>query len=170
MEEEKRYTDKEQNAGYHTFFRQPKMNRGPFKRKTFLLKVLSFRKICPYPSAISYSNCHQALIGRMRSKAHTARTRPLVLYRIRIHKCAMKNFCINGQMRNKLFLIIIYRFSLVKAAVNAACVCKLCNGVSKTPQFLPFSIAKGGKRQKHTCKLRRGGVFEAQIGAFTNVN
>ncbi len=41
MEEEKRYTDKEQNAGYHTFFRQPQMNRGPFKRKTFLLKGLS---------------------------------------------------------------------------------------------------------------------------------
>jgi hypothetical protein len=31
----------------------------------------------------------------------------------------MKKFCINGQLRHKLFLIIIYRFSLVKAAKNA---------------------------------------------------
>ncbi len=34
----------------------------------------------------------------------------------------MKKFSINGQMRNKLFLIIIYRFSLVKAIMAAACV------------------------------------------------
>jgi hypothetical protein len=32
MEEEKRYTDKEQNAGYHTFFRQPE---GRLKEKLF---------------------------------------------------------------------------------------------------------------------------------------
>ncbi len=34
MEEEKRYTDKEENAGYHTFLRQPKWTEG-------FLKVLS---------------------------------------------------------------------------------------------------------------------------------
>jgi hypothetical protein len=50
----------------------------------------------------------------------------------------------NGQMRNELFLIVIYHFSLVKAAVNAARVCKFRSGVRKTPQFLFFSMAKGG--------------------------
>jgi hypothetical protein len=55
----------------------------------------------------------------------------------------MKKFSINGQLRNKLFLMVIYRCSLVKAAMNAASVCKLSNSVNKTPQFLHFSIAKG---------------------------
>jgi hypothetical protein len=50
----------------------------------------------------------------------------------------------NGQMRNELFLIVIYYSSLVKAAVNAAHICKVRNGVKKTPQFLLFSMAKGG--------------------------
>jgi hypothetical protein len=54
----------------------------------------------------------------MRSKAHTALTAPLVLHR------TMKKLYINGQWRKKLFLIVIYRFSLVKAAVNAPRVCK----------------------------------------------
>jgi len=58
----------------------------------------------------------------------------------------MKKFSINGQLRNKLFLMVIYRFSLVKAAMNAASVCKLHNSVNKTPQFLLFSIAKGGTK------------------------
>jgi hypothetical protein len=47
-------------------------------------------------------------------------------------------------MRNEPFLIVIYHSSLVKGAMNAACVCKLSNGVKKTPQFLLFSMAKGG--------------------------
>jgi hypothetical protein len=51
-------------------------------------------------------------------------------------------------MPNKPFLIVIYRSSLVKAAMNAARVCKLCNGVSKMPQFLLFSIAKGGAKTR----------------------
>jgi hypothetical protein len=68
------------------------------------------------------------------------------LHPTRIHKCAMKKFGINGQMRNKLFLIVIYRFSLVKAAMNAAHVCKLHDGVNKTLQFLLFSMAKGGTK------------------------
>jgi hypothetical protein len=55
------------------------------------------------------------------------------LHRTRIHKCAMKKFGINGQMGNKLFLIFIYCFSLVKTAMNAARVCKLRNVVNKTP-------------------------------------
>ncbi len=47
-------------------------------------------------------------------------------------------------MRNEPFLIVIYHSSLVKGAINAARVCKLRNGVKKTPQFLLFSMAKGG--------------------------
>jgi hypothetical protein len=66
----------------------------------------------------------------MPSKAHTAPIVPLVLHRTRVHKCAMEKFSINGQMRNKLFLIIIYCFSLVKAAMTAVLVCKLRNGVN----------------------------------------
>jgi hypothetical protein len=37
----------------------------------------------------------------------------------------MKKFGINGQWWNKLFLIVIHRFSLVKAAMNAPHICKL---------------------------------------------
>jgi hypothetical protein len=47
-------------------------------------------------------------------------------------------------MRNEPFLIVIYHSSLVKGAMNAVRVCKLRNGVKKTPQFLLFSMAKGG--------------------------
>jgi hypothetical protein len=56
----------------------------------------------------------------------------------------MKKIIFNCQMRNKHFLIVIYHSFLVKAAVNAARVWKLRNGVKKTPQFLLFSMAKGG--------------------------
>jgi hypothetical protein len=50
----------------------------------------------------------------------------------------MKKFGINGQLRNKLFLIVIHRFSLVKAAMNALRICKMCIGVSKTPSISSF--------------------------------
>jgi hypothetical protein len=81
----------------------------------------------------------------MRSKAHSALPVPLVLHHTRIYKCAMnKKFGFNCQMRNEPFLIVIYHSSLVKGAMNAARVCKLRNGVKKTPQFLLFSMAKGG--------------------------
>ena len=80
----------------------------------------------------------------MLSKEHTALTAPLVLHHTRIYKCAMKKIIYNGQMRNEHFFIVIYHSSLVKAAVNAARVCKLRNGVKITPQFLLFSMAKGG--------------------------
>jgi hypothetical protein len=56
----------------------------------------------------------------------------------------MKKFGFNCQMRNEPFLIDIYHSSLVKGALKAARVCKLHNGVKKTPQFLLFSMAKGG--------------------------
>jgi hypothetical protein len=56
----------------------------------------------------------------------------------------MKKFVFNYQMRNEPFLIVIYHSSLVKGAMNAARVCKLRNGVKKTPQFLLFSMVQGG--------------------------
>ncbi len=59
----------------------------------------------------------------MRSKAHTALTAPLVLHRTKLDKCAMKQFGINGQLRNKLFLIVIHKFSRVKASMNALHIC-----------------------------------------------
>jgi hypothetical protein len=55
----------------------------------------------------------------------------------------MKKIIFNGQRRNKHFLIVIYHSSLVKDAMNVARLCKLRNGVKKTPQFLPFSMEKG---------------------------
>jgi hypothetical protein len=55
----------------------------------------------------------------------------------------MKKFGFNSQMRNEPFLIDIYHSSLVKGAMNAAPVCKLRNGVKKTPQILLFLMAKG---------------------------
>ena len=71
----------------------------------------------------------------MRSKAHSALTAPLVLHHTRIYKHAMKKIIFNDQMRNKHILIVIYHSSLVKAPVNAARVCKLCNGVKKRLNF-----------------------------------
>jgi hypothetical protein len=47
-------------------------------------------------------------------------------------------------MPNKHFLIVIYHSSLVRGAMNAARVCKLRNSVKKTPEFLLFSLVKGG--------------------------
>jgi hypothetical protein len=96
---------------------------------------------------------HYALNGQIRSKAHTALTAPLVLHHTRNYKRAMEKIIINGQMRNKHFFIFIYQSSLVKAAMNAECVCKLLNGVKKTPIFLLFSKAKGGTIVN--CQLRR---------------
>ncbi len=42
------------------------------------------------------------------------------------------------KMQNKHFFIVIYHSSLVKAAVNAARVCKLSNGVKKRLNFFFF--------------------------------
>jgi hypothetical protein len=75
----------------------------------------------------------------MRSKARTAPIAPLVLHRTRIEKYATKKFIINGQWRNKLFLIVINRSSLVKDAMNAPRIDQ-CEMVLKTPQFLHFSL------------------------------
>jgi hypothetical protein len=68
----------------------------------------------------------------------------------------MKKFSFNGQMRNEPFLIVIYHSSLVKGAMNAARVCKLRNGVKKTPQFLFFT---GQRRNKyHIALVNCGGI------------
>jgi hypothetical protein len=56
----------------------------------------------------------------------------------------MKKFGFNFQLRNEPFLIVIYHSSLVKGSMNAAPVCEFRNVVKKTPQFLLFSMAKGG--------------------------
>jgi hypothetical protein len=72
----------------------------------------------------------------MRSKTHAALTAPLVLHHTRIDKCAMKKFGINGQLRFKLFLIVIHRFSLVKAAMNAPAFVKCAMVLTKCLNFL----------------------------------
>jgi hypothetical protein len=41
-----------------------------------------------------------------------------------------KNIGYNGQLQNKICLIVIHRFSLVKAAMNDLRICKLRNGVN----------------------------------------
>jgi hypothetical protein len=102
---------------------------------------------------------HEALNGQMRSKAHTALTAPLLSHRTRIYKCAMKKIIINGQMRNKPFIIVIYHSSLVKAAINAVRVCKLHNGVNKTPQFLLFQMAKGETKTIAHLSIAEGSSF-----------
>jgi hypothetical protein len=88
----------------------------------------------------------------MRSKVHSALTAPLVLHHTRIYKHAMKKIIFSGQRRNKHFFIVIYHSSLVKGAMNAARLCKLRNGVNKTPQFLLFSMQK--VNQVHSEYLR----------------
>jgi hypothetical protein len=62
-------------------------------------------------------------------------------------------------MRNKIFFIVIYPSSLVKAAMNAAHVCKLRNGVKKMPQFLLFLQAKGGTKTIAHLSIEEGSGF-----------
>ncbi len=115
-----------------------------------LLKEASqrvFRKIRPFSIEWEPFNArappltviaNYALNGQVRSKAHNALTAPLVLHHTRIYKYAMQKFGFNWQMRNEPFLIVIYHSSLVKGAMNAACVCKLRNGVKKRLYFFFF--------------------------------
>jgi hypothetical protein len=63
-------------------------------------------------------------------------------------------------MRNEPFLIVIYHSSLVKGATNAAIICKLRNGVAKTPQFLLFSQAKGGTKTIEHLSIAEGSILE----------
>ncbi len=62
----------------------------------------------------------------------------LWFYIIQGFSCAMKKFGFNGQMWIELFLIVIYHSPLVKGAMNAACVCKLLNGVKKNASISSF--------------------------------
>jgi hypothetical protein len=78
----------------------------------------------------------------MRSKLHTALTAPLVLHRTKLDKCAMKKFSIKAKLCNKLFLVVIHRFSLVKAAMNALAFVKCAMVGAKCPQFLLFPTAQ----------------------------
>jgi hypothetical protein len=69
-------------------------------------------------------------------------------------------------LRNKLFLIIIQLFSLVKAAINAPRICKLRNRISKTSLFHLFSTAKGGTKtiahlSSRVLKLRKVRLIES---------
>jgi hypothetical protein len=70
-----------------------------------------------------------------------------------------EKFGFNGQMRNEPFLIVIYHSSLVKGAMNAVLVCKLRNGVKKTPQFPLFSQAKGGTKTIAHLSIKEGSSF-----------
>jgi hypothetical protein len=58
-----------------------------------------------------------------------------------------------------IFFIVIYHSSLVKAAVNAARVCKLRNGVEETPQFLLFIMAKDGTKTIAHLSIAEGSSF-----------
>ncbi len=125
---------------------------------TNISRLGTFKAMAPSRTIVG----HYALNGQMRSKAHTTLISPLVLHPIRIYKCAMKKIFINGQMQNKPFLIVIYRSSLVKAAMNAARFCNLRNGVNITPQFLQFllfSMAKGGTKTIAHLSIAEGSRF-----------
>ncbi len=100
--------------------------------KKTISRYCPFKAMAPSRTVIA----HYALNWQLLSKAHTALTAPLVLHHTRIYKCAIRKIITNGQMQNKPFLIVIY----------AARVCKLCNGVNKTPQFLLFLMVKGGTK------------------------
>jgi hypothetical protein len=95
----------------------------------------------------------------MGSKAHTTPTAPLVLLHSRIHKCAMKKFCIKGQLRKIFFYCDLSFFTCKKATMNDVRICTLRNGVIKTPQFLHFSIAKGETKNIAHLSIAEGSSF-----------
>jgi hypothetical protein len=110
---------------------------------------------------------------QLHCNAHTAPTAPLVLYRTRLGKCAMKNSVLitNCQLQNKHFWLS-FIVSLVKAAMNALHLSKLrkdCltgtghwsfhNGVSKTLAFLNFPFVKGGTKIIAHLSIAEGSSF-----------
>jgi hypothetical protein len=95
----------------------------------------------------------------MHSKAHTTLTVPFGLSLYKDLQIRYEKIIINDQIRNKPFLIVIYHSSLVKATMNAARVCKLRNGVKKTPQFLLFLLAKGGTKTIAHLSIAKGSSF-----------
>jgi hypothetical protein len=69
-------------------------------------------------------------------------------------------------------LIVIHRFSLVKAAMNAPHLCKLCKDcltgtghgatvLTKMPPFLHFPIAKGGTKTISPLSIAEGLSFRS---------
>jgi hypothetical protein len=92
----------------------------------------------------------------MLCKADTAPTAPFILHRTGNDKYAIKKFGINGRLQ-KLFLIVIHCFSLLKAMINALHICKLHNGVYKKPQFLFFFNCQR-RKEDHCTLVNCGGV------------
>ncbi len=58
------------------------------------------------------------------------------------------------QPKLKVYLIIIHRLSLVKAAMNAHAHCKLRNGVKKRPSIAERWSVQSLDRRNYICKLR----------------
>ena len=79
---------------------------------------------------------------QLRSKMHTALNVPLGLHHTRIGKYTTKKFGINGHWGNKHFFIVIHRFSLVKAAINALCVGKLHKNCLSNIDLCTMMISK----------------------------
>jgi hypothetical protein len=84
-----------------------------------------------------------------------------------MNKCAMKEFGINCQLWNKLFLVVVFHFPLVKAAMNALPFSKSLKDyligighgtmvLTKRFHFFIFQLPKAEQRPLHTCQLRRG--------------
>jgi hypothetical protein len=88
----------------------------------------------------------------MRSKTHTALTAPLFLHHTWIANCPMKNLVSMASCGIKLFLIVIHRFSLEKAAMNAPRICKMRNGVNLT-KCLNFLIQVRNEYSPQPSKL-----------------
>jgi hypothetical protein len=82
----------------------------------------------------------------MRSKAHTALTAPLVLHHTRIYKCAMKKNHYQWPHAEKPFFIVIYHYSLVKAAMNAAAFVNCAMVLTKRLDFFFFQRPKAEQR------------------------
>jgi hypothetical protein len=83
----------------------------------------------------------------------------LVLHRTRIGKYANEKFIINGQWRNKLFLIVISRFSLEMAAMNAPRICKLRKTVLPALTSAQWCYQKSTNSHFYDCKMQNGKKF-----------
>jgi hypothetical protein len=89
----------------------------------------------------------------------------------------MKKVIYNGQMRNEHFLIVIYHSSLVKAAVNGLCICKVRRDrligtdhaatvffapleyATTSHQFFIFQLAKAEQRPLAYLPITEGLIF-----------
>jgi hypothetical protein len=80
-------------------------------------------------------------------------------YKDWIGKYAMKKLCIKGQWRNKLILIVISRFSLVNAAMNALRVCKLRKNCLTGIDQCAMVLSKSINGRIYGCKLRNEKKF-----------